>query len=632
MMRRVARRWQSPPACCGILRPKQSTSTCSPGKLPRPSARAAFAPSSTPGRRHAPRTGWRSGRNCVSAHPRTRCCNAWTRLPETCSSWALRALVSSPASFRRCSRARAGRCCWSIASERRRRTAAPRREPIDERRATHSSSGVRADDGLHHLLPQCRGAAAARRSRAARRRDSAAPTPRCGGEPAGSCLVSSLIRWRIDRRLHQSGFRLHHRLDAGALRVPGAQAHGCGDRHAFCAANRSLRDRAHRGVLGQWLARPLPPSRRHSRCLYSSRCHPCDDAHRHALRGAHRPTRTARGAAGSGGCRGNIGSRPLVRVPQGDRARGDARSAHGLHARVRARAGRIRLGHLHFRQSAAEDRDHSAAHRHPPGGVRLPWSRGIGFRHAGDVVRDSSHHQPSAGLGPRPHGPEGAMTAAGAPAGSLEELATRPGRETALSALARRSLIGLSAAFLAALLIAPLAVVFAAAFHAGLWRYLQTFADRDTQAAIRLTLLTALVVVPVSTAFGLAAAWAIAKFEFRGKSLLITLIDLPIAVSPVISGMLFVLLFGMRGWFGAWLAAHGISIIFATPGIMIATLFVTFPYVARELIPLMQQLGNDEEEAAITLGAGAWMSFFRVTLPKIRWGLLYGVILCNART
>lgn len=223
------------------------------------------------------------------------------------------------------------------------------------------------------------------------------------------------------------------------------------------------------------------------------------------------------------------------------------------------------------------------------------------------------------------------MTAVGAPAGALAELATRPGRETVWSALARRCLIGLSVAFLAALLLAPLAVVFATAFHDGLRKYLQTFTDPDTQAAIRLTLLTALVVVPTGTVFGLAAAWAIAKFEFRGKSLLITLIDLPIAVSPVISGMLFVLLFGMRGWFGAWLAANGISIVFATPGIMAATLFVTFPYVARELIPLMQQLGDDEEEAAITLGAGAWMTFFRVTLPKIRWGLLYGVILCNAR-
>jgi sulfate/thiosulfate transport system permease protein len=221
--------------------------------------------------------------------------------------------------------------------------------------------------------------------------------------------------------------------------------------------------------------------------------------------------------------------------------------------------------------------------------------------------------------------------AGGAHSGALEELDTRPGRDTIVNALVRRGLIGLSVAFLAALLLAPLAVIFFTAFQSGLQAYLHSFVDPDTQAAIRLTLLTAAVVVPVNTVFGLAAAWAIAKFEFRGKSLLITLIDLPIAVSPVISGMLFVLLFGMRGWFGAWLAANGISLVFAIPGIMIATLFVTFPYVARELIPLMQQLGNDEEEAAITLGAGGWMTFFRVTLPKIRWGLLYGVILCNAR-
>jgi sulfate/thiosulfate transport system permease protein len=216
-------------------------------------------------------------------------------------------------------------------------------------------------------------------------------------------------------------------------------------------------------------------------------------------------------------------------------------------------------------------------------------------------------------------------------AGTVEELAGRPGRETILSTLARRCLILLSVAFLAALLLAPLIVVFVSAFGRGVQSYLETFAEPDVRAAIRLTLLTASIVVPVNTVFGLAATWAIAKFEFRGKSLLITLIDLPIAVSPVISGLLFVLVFGISGWFGSWFADQGITIIFAVPGIIIATLFVTFPYVARELIPLMQQLGNDEEEAAITLGAGAWMTFFRVTLPKIRWGLLYGVILCNAR-
>jgi sulfate/thiosulfate transport system permease protein len=191
--------------------------------------------------------------------------------------------------------------------------------------------------------------------------------------------------------------------------------------------------------------------------------------------------------------------------------------------------------------------------------------------------------------------------------------------------------ITVSLAFLAAVLLAPLATVFAMALAHGLAAYLHSFADPDTAAAIRLTLTTALVVVPINTVFGLAAAWAIAKFEFRGKSILITLIDLPLAISPVISGMIFVLLFGLHGWFGAWLQEHEISIVFALPGIMLATMFVTFPYVARELIPLMQQLGNDEEEAAITLGAGGWMTFFRVTLPKVRWGLVYGMVLCNAR-
>ncbi len=221
--------------------------------------------------------------------------------------------------------------------------------------------------------------------------------------------------------------------------------------------------------------------------------------------------------------------------------------------------------------------------------------------------------------------------AIGVPLAVREELATRPGRDTLLTVLVRWLLIVVSLAFLAALLLAPLATVFATALSHGLRAYADAFADPDTRSAIRLTLVSAAVVVPLNTVFGLAAAWCIAKFEFRGKSFFITLIDLPLAVSPVISGMLFVLLFGLQGWFGHWLQDHNISIIFALPGIIIAEMFVTFPYVARELIPLMQQLGNDEEEAAITMGAGAWMTFFRVTLPKVRWGLIYGVILCNAR-
>jgi sulfate transport system permease protein len=211
------------------------------------------------------------------------------------------------------------------------------------------------------------------------------------------------------------------------------------------------------------------------------------------------------------------------------------------------------------------------------------------------------------------------------------ELATRPGHRNWGSMVVRWLLIGISLSFLGALLIAPLAAVLVMALEKGLAAYFASFADPDTLAAIRLTLTTAAVVVPLNTLLGITAAWCIAKFEFRGKSMLITLIDLPLAVSPVVAGLIYVLLFGLNGWFGAWLQAHDINIVYALPGIILATMFVTFPYVARELIPLMQQLGNDEEEAAITLGAGGWFTFFRVTLPKIRWGLVYGVILCNAR-
>jgi sulfate transport system permease protein len=213
----------------------------------------------------------------------------------------------------------------------------------------------------------------------------------------------------------------------------------------------------------------------------------------------------------------------------------------------------------------------------------------------------------------------------------LAEIASRPGRDTVVSFVVKAAFIGTSLLFLAALLFAPLITVFATALSKGFALYFSSFKDSDTLAAIRLTLTVAAIVVPMNIIFGIAASWAIAKFEFKGKSFLITLIDLPIAVSPVISGLIYVLLFGMQGWFGLWLQEHDISIIFAVPGIVLATMFVTFPYVARELIPLMQQLGNDEEEAAITLGAGGLMTFFHVTLPKIRWGLLYGVILSNAR-
>ncbi|HEY9421444.1 MAG TPA: sulfate ABC transporter permease subunit CysW [Thermoanaerobaculia bacterium] len=192
-------------------------------------------------------------------------------------------------------------------------------------------------------------------------------------------------------------------------------------------------------------------------------------------------------------------------------------------------------------------------------------------------------------------------------------------------------LLGTALTFLTFFLFIPLLLVFYKAFEDGFQTYIASITEPVALAAIRLTLLTAAIAVPLNLLFGLAAAWAIAKFRFRGKNLLITLIDLPFSVSPVISGMIFVLLFGAQGFFGPWLQAHDVKIIFAVPGIVLATIFVTSPMVARELIPLMQSQGNDEEEAALTLGASGLQTFFRVSLPKIRWGLLYGVVLCNAR-
>jgi sulfate/thiosulfate transport system permease protein len=192
-------------------------------------------------------------------------------------------------------------------------------------------------------------------------------------------------------------------------------------------------------------------------------------------------------------------------------------------------------------------------------------------------------------------------------------------------------LIGLTTAFLTLFLFVPLLAIFAEALCKGIGAYWSSLTDPAALSAIRLTLLTVAIAVPLNLVFGLAASWAIAKFEFWGKSVLVTLIDLPFAVSPVVSGLIYVLLFGMQGWLGPWLDERGIQIIFALPGIVLATIFVTFPFVARELIPLMQEQGTEEEQAAVSLGAGGWQTFWRVTLPNVRWALLYGVILSNAR-
>lgn len=205
------------------------------------------------------------------------------------------------------------------------------------------------------------------------------------------------------------------------------------------------------------------------------------------------------------------------------------------------------------------------------------------------------------------------------------QVATRDSR------LVRFIVLATGLTFFAVFLMLPLIAVFLEALRKGWSTYLAALVEPDALSAIKLTLLAAVIAVPLNLVFGVAAAWAIAKFDFRGKQILITLIDLPFSVSPVVAGLVYVLVFGAQGWFGPWLSEHDIKIIFAVPGIVLATVFVTFPFIARELIPLMQAQGRDEEEAAITLGASGWQAFWRVTLPNIKWALLYGVILCNAR-
>ena len=195
----------------------------------------------------------------------------------------------------------------------------------------------------------------------------------------------------------------------------------------------------------------------------------------------------------------------------------------------------------------------------------------------------------------------------------------------------RATLVGITVLTVGLFLVLPLATVLLEAFAKGWATYFDSLMQPDALAAMRLTLLVAAITVPLTTVFGVSAAWAIARFDFRGKNILLTFIDLPFSVSPVIAGLIYVLIFGAQGWLGPWLAQHDIKVIFAVPGIVLATLFVTFPFVARELIPLMQEIGHEEEEAALSLGASGWQTFFKVTLPNVKWGLLYGVVVCNAR-
>jgi sulfate transport system permease protein len=217
------------------------------------------------------------------------------------------------------------------------------------------------------------------------------------------------------------------------------------------------------------------------------------------------------------------------------------------------------------------------------------------------------------------------------PASAAPERPPRMAEATTEPAWVRRLLITVALLFLTLFLFVPLAAVFVEAFKKGVDVYWAAITEPDALSAIKLTLIAAVIAVPLNLVFGLAAAWCIAKFDFRGKNVLLTFIDLPFSVSPVIAGLIYVLVFGLQGWFGEWLRDHDLKIIFALPGIVIATIFVTFPFIARELIPLMQAQGTEQEEAARVLGAGGWQIFRRVTLPNVKWALLYGVILCNAR-
>ena len=216
-------------------------------------------------------------------------------------------------------------------------------------------------------------------------------------------------------------------------------------------------------------------------------------------------------------------------------------------------------------------------------------------------------------------------------ASALGQPTRRAPASTSEPAWVRWALLGLALGFMFLFLVLPLAAVFTEALRKGLDAYLEAFQEPDAWSAIRLTLITAAIALPLNLVFGIAAAWSIAKYDFRGKAFLTTLVDLPFSVSPVVAGLIYVLVFGAHGWFGPWLAAHDVKVIFAVPGIVLATVFVTFPFIARELIPLMQAQGTEEEQAAIVLGATGWQTFWRVTLPNIKWGLIYGVILCNAR-
>src|SRR5690606_6397263 len=387
-------------------------------------------------------------------------------------------------------------------------------------------------------------------------------------------VVSAQLRRGAARGVAERGVRLHHRVDAGALLVSGPAARRRDHRPALRAADGGLRHRARDRLRAARVARPLARAARHPGGLLVARRRRGADADRPAVR---RPIRAARAGRARSHARGSgrVARRePLDDFPPRAAARRRAGARYRLHARARPRHRRVRLRDLHRRQPADADGDHAAADRHEARAVRLSRRSGARARDADHVLRAAARDQRDAGLARAAREGARLMTPPAAPRAVERTLSAR---------LVRAALITVSLAFLTIILVVPVVSVVGYALSQGIGFYLDALRTPDALAAIRLTLLTAAVVVPLNTVFGVAAAWLIAKFDFRGRNLLVTLIDLPFSISPVIAGLVFVLLFGAQGWLGPWLQERNISIVFAFPGIVLATLLVTFPYVAREL-------------------------------------------------
>src|SRR6185437_13980234 len=426
--------------------------------------------------------------------------------------------------------------------------------------------------------------------------------------------VEAQLRRRTRRFAGQRGVRPAGGMGAGALPLSGSAPAGCAGRPAVRAADRGRGHRADRVVRAERLARPRIRRVRCADRLHAARRRHCDGVRRVPVRGAYAATRAGIDGPRHGRSRRKPGRAALADLHAGDPADAGSGVAHRIRVGVGARGGRVRLGDLHRRQHAHAHRDRAAVDRAEAGTVRLRRRRCAGRRDAGLFLRDADRAVVAAALEPALGGGV-AMNAMVLPRTSIW-----PRR------LQRALLILVAVAFMLVFLLLPLAVVFTEALAKGMQVFVAAITQQEAWSSIRLTLLVAAMVVPLNLVFGVAASWAMARFTFRGKALLGALIDLPFAVSPVIAGLIYVLLFGAQGWFGPWLDAHGIRIIFAVPGLVLASIFVTLPFVARELIPLMQAQGSEDEEAARVLGANGWQMFFRVTLPNIRWALLYGVL------